>query len=342
MEEKPKVNIVIINYNGWEDTLECLESVLRLDYINFQIIVVDNASTNNSFIYLRNWADGNLNVFLPSSNTLRSKSFPPYTKPVKYQEIQQNEIYNERPQFQSKCLFLINSSVNGGFAAGNNIGIRFSLQFIELDYIWLLNNDTVVDKDSLTHLVRHYQNNKKDKIGLIGSKLLHYHNPHVIQAIGGSYNHVLGTVKQYGANLSHDIEPDGIKLSKIDFVVGASMFLPVEFVKEVGFMSEDYFLYFEELDWVHRGKSLGWNVDFCLSSCVYHKEGASTGSTSKNGKSFIADYYDLKNRIVFTKRFYPNYRFTVFAGFIPVLIKRVLRGQFDRVGKIIKLVWEMR
>lgn len=344
MEETPKVSIVIINYNGWEDTLECLESIFRLEYLNFQVIVVDNASSNNSIEKLKNWANGNLNIYIQPSNPLKSKSFPPYKKPINFKEYFQDEKFNDTPIFENRSLFFIKSLKNGGFAAGNNIGIRYSLLYKDVEYIWLLNNDTVVAHDALSHLVQKNIEHKKSKskIGLIGSKLLYYHNPELIQAVGGSYNQVLGTVRQYGSKFSHDINPDEIEYSEIDFVVGASMFLPVDFVKEVGLMNEDYFLYFEELDWVQRGKALGWKLDFCYSSCVYHKEGASTGSTSKNGKSYIADYYDLRNRILFTRKYYPQFLYTVYAGFIPVLIKRVFRGQFDRIGKILKLIWETR
>ena len=53
-----KVYIILLNYNGWRDTQECLESVLKLDYPNFQIIVVDNQSPNDSMSHLLAWAKG--------------------------------------------------------------------------------------------------------------------------------------------------------------------------------------------------------------------------------------------------------------------------------------------
>jgi len=57
-----KVYIVLLNYNGFLDTMECLESLLKLDYENFQVIVVDNSETQESFENLTNWAIGNLEV----------------------------------------------------------------------------------------------------------------------------------------------------------------------------------------------------------------------------------------------------------------------------------------
>jgi len=58
----PKVYIIILNYNGWADTIECLESVLRNDYPNYQVIVVDNGSPNNSMEYIKAWAEGRQEV----------------------------------------------------------------------------------------------------------------------------------------------------------------------------------------------------------------------------------------------------------------------------------------
>lgn len=58
-----KVYIVILNYNNWKDTIECLESVLKSDYLNYQVIVVDNNSPNNSMDKIIQWADGKQNSF---------------------------------------------------------------------------------------------------------------------------------------------------------------------------------------------------------------------------------------------------------------------------------------
>jgi len=80
----PKVYIILLNYNGWVDKIECLESVLRNDYPNYQVIVVDNNSPNNSMEYLKAWAEGKLNVLVIPDNPLRNLSFPPVPKPIPY------------------------------------------------------------------------------------------------------------------------------------------------------------------------------------------------------------------------------------------------------------------
>jgi len=62
IQKWPKIAIIILNWNGWKDTIECLESVFRIDYPNYQVIVVDNNSPNNSMEYIKAWAEGNLDV----------------------------------------------------------------------------------------------------------------------------------------------------------------------------------------------------------------------------------------------------------------------------------------
>ncbi len=79
-----KVYIIILNYNNWYDTIECLESVLRNDYPNYQVIVVDNNSQNNSVDYMKAWADGMLDICVDPKNPLRNLSFPPIPKPIPY------------------------------------------------------------------------------------------------------------------------------------------------------------------------------------------------------------------------------------------------------------------
>jgi len=74
----------LLNYNNWQDTVECLESVLRNDYPNYQVIVIDNNSPNNSMEYLKAWADGRLDVWVSPKNPLRNLSFPPLKKPIPY------------------------------------------------------------------------------------------------------------------------------------------------------------------------------------------------------------------------------------------------------------------
>ena len=77
--------IIILNWNGWKDTIECLESVLRNDYPSYQVIVVDNNSPNNSMEHIKAWAEAKQEVLTPElTHPLYHLSHPPVKKPIPY------------------------------------------------------------------------------------------------------------------------------------------------------------------------------------------------------------------------------------------------------------------
>lgn len=335
------VYILLLNWNGWKDTIECLESIFRLNYNDYSVVVCDNNSIDGSLEYIKAWADGQLDFFVPVSYKLRQLSYPPVPKTIRYKEYGREEVESGVCNYDVYFpLILIRTGENLGFAGGNNVGLRYALARDDFEYVWLLNNDTVVEPDSLHNLIICADAYKSDnfKVGLIGSKLMYYAEPNKVQAIGGIYNSLLGITKHLGSH-EHDtgqFDNDRV-VSKLDYPVGASMLVPKEFLHEVGLMSEEYFLYFEELDWTLRGKSVGWSIGYCFRAKVYHKEGSTIGSNS-NGKekSELSDFYSLRNRIVFTRKFYPKFLLTVLLSFICVLINRIRRGQLDRVVTVLR------
>jgi GT2 family glycosyltransferase len=355
----PKIYVIILNYNGWTDTIECLESVLRNNYPNYQVIVVDNNSTDNSLKYIKAWAEGKLDVWIKPNNPLKHLCFPPVKKPIPYvsycrkeaekggnkeQEnkliphtIRNNNAQNTIISTSPYPLIFIQTHVNLGFAGGNNIGIKYALAKNDFEFVWLLNNDTVIERDSLLKLVHNATLCKEKKIGIIGSKLLYYHKPDTIQGIGGIYNKWFGVSKHLGAFEKDKGQYDNKKvLKKIDYIIGASMLVSSNLIKKVGLLCEDYFLYFEDIDWALRAKNQNFELDYCWESKVYHKEGKSIGSSLKGKeKSDFSDFYGLKNRIVFTKKFFPKWLWSVYAGFLVVFFNRIER---KKIGVIIKLL----
>jgi len=210
--------------------------------------------------------------------------------------------------------------------------IRYALVKDYFKYIWLLNNNTTIEKNSSSNLVSKfeiYKNNDK-KVSIIGSKFLYYDKLNIIYGIGGTYNKWFAVAQHLGVFEEDRGQYDNDNVvNKIDYVIGASMLVSKDFIRDVGLMCEDYFLYFEELDWVLRGKKKGYQLGYCWKSKVYHKEGSTIGSSSKGKeKSEISDYYGLRNRIVFTKKFYPNYLWSVYLGFAGVIFNRLRRKKY--------------
>lgn len=337
-----KVYVVILNYNSWADTIECLESVLGNNYPNYQVVVVDNNSPNNSMEYIKAWAEGKLDVWVKPDHPLRHLSFPPVRKPVPYVYYTREEAERGGNSGLDYPLILIQTGENLGYAGGNNVGIRYALAKDDFEYIWILNNDTVIEKNSLEKLVKKFEIYKRQgkKVGMVGSKLLYYDNPKLIQGVGGTYNKWFAVGKHLGIFEEDRGQYDNEEvLNKIDYIIGASMLVSRDFIKEVDLMCEDYFLYFEEMDWTLRGKQKGYQLGYCWQSRVYHKEGGSIGSSSKGEeKSEISDYYGLKNRIVFTRKFYSNYLLSVYVGLLLSAVKRIKRGQFSRLKTILKAI----
>lgn len=320
--------IILLNYNGWKDTIECLESVLENDYKNFQVIVVDNDSPNNSMEHIINWAEGKQEVIYDDDSQLKHLSQPFEKKPLEYVYYTKDEALsggdNEKESKYKNPIIFIQSGGNGGFAAGNNIGIKYALTKDDFEYIWLLNNDTVIEKDSLSNLVSH---SKQNDIGICGSALMYFHDPKEVQAYGGTVNKFFGTSK-------HILDKNEIE-RKLDYVVGASFLIDKKVIDKIGLMSEEYFLYNEDSDYSFDARKNGFKLGIALESIVYHKEGGSTGMHSKQeNKSEFLDVLSLNNRIKFHKK-YLGGGIGLWIGLSISLLRRLFKGQFKRVIKVI-------
>ena len=143
--DPPRVAMSILNWNGWGDTLECLESVRRLDYGNYLTIVVDNGSRDESVENIRAWAKQKLEG---------PAAFVEYTRETALRGGEETQEAALDAAASRKRLLLIRNEENLGFTGGNNVSIRYALQRPRAaDYVFLLNNDATVEEKCLTHLV---------------------------------------------------------------------------------------------------------------------------------------------------------------------------------------------
>ncbi|MDB4903549.1 MAG: hypothetical protein JWQ63_2830 [Mucilaginibacter sp.] len=325
-----KVYIIIVNYNSFRETIECLESVLKSEYSNFQIFVVDNSSDNLSIDNLSNWISNN--DYDKINTNFKHLVFPLENKPLNHAIVSETEFSNSEELYESTITIV--RAKNNGFAAANNIVLNYLLKNESDSYlVWILNNDTVVEKDTLHNLVDFYQQNK-DKRLILGSKLRYYNKPEVLQAIAGYYNIWIGKHSHIG-NGENDLgQYDNYETGKKNYIVGASIFLPKIFLQQVGAMCEDYFLYFEELDWIQSAIKKGFKMAIVPNALIYHKEGSSIIEFKEKKKNTsIAEYYSIINRVRFIKKWYPYCLITVIPGVVFALIKRIMIGRFDLVKK---------
>lgn len=335
---KRKVYILILNWNGRQDTIECLECVFRTDYPDYQVIVCDNGSQDGSIEGIKEWASGSLGFEVPEESPLRHFQLAPVEKPIACVEYDRAQAESGGGDLDGDArLILIRTGTNLGFAGGNNVGLRYALARHDFEYVWLLNNDTVVRPDSLGKLVERMS--EKSDAGMCGGTLLYYHEPGKVQALGGArYNKWLGSARSLGflQSAGSPVDPSRVE-RRMDYVSGACMLVSREFLRDVGLMSEEYFLYFEELDWAVRGRSR-YTLAYAPDCVVYHKEGRATGGNSYRAgdKSRRSDYFSIRNRLAVTRKFYPYALPTVYLSLLGVAFNRIRRRQWDRLGMIFK------
>jgi len=302
-----KVYIIILNWNGWQDTIECLESVFRLDYPEFRVIVCDNNSQDGSLENIKAWAEGRKEADVTADNPLRRLTFPPVAKPITYVEYDRSQAEAGSCD-GSASMILIKTGANLGFAGGNNIGMRYALARGDFAYVWLLNNDTIVKPDALAQMVQRME--EKPDAGMCGALIPFYNKPEIIWAAGGGIINkwlIKSASIDYGKHISkvsarEEIEP------RMDYLAGASMLVSADFLRSVGLMDENYFLYFEEPDWYMRGKHR-FSLAYADKAIVYHKVGISASKLDVNRKGILqyapSGKFYLTSQLRFTAKFYP-------------------------------------
>ena len=299
LQMSPLVSIVLLNYRNAPDTIECLESLLRLDYPNFEIIVCDNDSQDGSVAMISAWARGEI---APSAThpSQTAERVPRWQSGVSWRLMQPAALGLPRLH-DDPLIHLIPTGQNGGFSAGNNVGLRHALAKPEVAFIWLLNNDTVVAPDALGALVERMR--QDPSIGICGARLINYEPAGGVQALGGAMyarwrarartlmpSHVPGL---HGEQLQAAVE------ARMSYVIGASMLVPRRFVETVGLLSEAYFLYFEELDWVRRAAGR-FRLGYCDGAVVYHRLGSTTGEALN---AEFSSFHLSRSRIRFVAQF---------------------------------------
>jgi len=298
----PHVSIVTLNWNGWEDTIECLESVFQIDYTNFDVILVDNASEDDSLEKIRDYCSGHLPV---ESSFFK---YTPFSRPIKVYEydetFENDEIPPKIENLTNKHITLIKNRENIGFPGGNNVGIKFALKFFDPDYILLLNNDTVVDKNFLGELVKNGES--RDDIGILGPKIYFYDEPQTIWSAGCKISWKLSRGIQIGTRAVDHDQYDEIK--EVEYVSGSAFLIKMEVIKKIGLMDEKYFLYFEESDWTLRANQEGYRSAYIPTAHIWHKVSSSGGGISNT----IGLYYITRNRWLFMKKWAKKSDFLIF------------------------------
>ncbi len=265
----PKVFIVILNWNGWTDTIECLESNYSSTYPQFEVVVVDNGSTDGSLEKIRAWAGAK---GIPLQADLDLRGHRPESYPVS--------------PFEPRALSLIETGKNLGFSGGNNRGIEYALAN-HADCIFLLNNDTTVEEATLELLVSALHSGKR--VGavfplVLGTKgeiqvPVYLRPPFTFLEILLASNLPGKFLRRYQyrnylkrRNPYPNYSYDRI-IALPNIAIAAGSLFRVALLEEVGLLDENLFMYYEEDVLIHKLKHTEWLVCMEPRARIVHKGG---------------------------------------------------------------------
>ncbi len=309
------VYIIILNWLTWPETIACLQSVLRLNYDSARIVLCDNASSNDSLEKITAWLRDELAPDFSTdtrADLLLPTSLPPY------QLIQESAVPQARHTAGS--ITIIQNSRNHGYAGGNNVGIRFALQDPNCSAVWILNNDVVVTPTSLSKLLPHLAG----RCGIVGSRVLDYDDGSLQLAGGSSYESSSGK--------SRPLQRDEAQRGEMDCISGCAMLISRDLLEAIGGLSENYFLYYEEIDFAIRARAQNYTLGYADDSVIYHRHGATIGSSA------LSDFYLMRSRLRFTRQYYPARYPQVIASVFTTACYRFARGQWKRGYMILCLI----
>ena len=318
--ESLKTAVILLNWRRPDLTLVCLSSLAAVEGNPPSIYVVDNHSGDDSVARIRAEL-----ARLAAEQPLRFQYVPHLpTGPHPTSDLDQH----------LATLTLIESPQNLGFGGGVNVGLRAALLDPTIKLFWVLNNDTEITPRALETLKKDFREDAA--LGALGSCLCYQAHPGIIQGVGGRYSSWLGTTQHVlGGRLYEEVMRNS-NHPPIDYAVGAAVCIRREVLIEAGLFPEDYFLYFEDMDWAFsvRKKAPKWRIDYCLESVVLHQEGATTGANESKTKrtTYLADYYYQRNRLRFARRWYPGRYPLVHLTQLLVFLNRAKRRQWRLAG----------
>lgn len=224
----------------------------------------------------------------------------------------------------------IRSEENLGFSGGNNLGIKAA----KGSYFYFINNDTELVEGSIEYLLDCFKT--IDRLGAVSPLI--YHHPEVHQQKGELIQYAGTTAVNPVTARNRTIGAGEIDEGQFNqavptsYVHGAAMMIPRKVVEKVGMMPEEFFLYYEELDWSAHIRKAGYEIYIEPRAKIYHKESVSVGKMST-----LKTFYLNRNRILFTRRHRSKvqvFLFSLFLIFITIpknILVYLVKGEWAHV-----------
>lgn len=291
-----RVCVVVVAFNAEAFILDCILSVLSSEAADVRLVVVDNASTDGTRAVIHEWSRGSKPHRLPEDAPI---AVAPLAAPSDLEVLSPGQVPGAGGL---KRLTLVESVENGGFAAGVNLGLRVGLSDPDVRHFWVLNPDSVATTGAAAAFLDVAEGTPG--YGLITGRACYYHDPETVQIDGGLINRWTGVTSN--ANVGRPAcdapMPAG---SELDFAFGGNMMASRAFVETCGEIPEDYFLYYEEVDWSLMRRSFPMLTS--KEALIYHRAGASIGSPIFGGRgaSPFSLYFKHRARMMFVRRHLP-------------------------------------
>ena len=313
--ESPLVVISILNWNGWQDTLECLESVRRLDYPNYLTVVVDNGSWNGSADKIKAWAEENLGT---------GHFIADYTRETALAggDAATEGALDREPS--ADRIVLIRNEENLGFTGGNNVSIHYGLRRgREANFVMLLNNDAKVAHDCLGQLVAVARG---AGAGIVSAVItLESSGEARSRAPFESATRALFLFLPFVTRASTDLPQDAdfmwVPSSHGGAVLISSRVLRDVFQSRAEYLNSRLFMYGDEWDLHFHATRHGHKAALAVRAFAYHK-----GAGSSTGNILRVCYYRERNRILSANQVLPFHLSALYHALnIPRLALRIAK-----------------
>ena len=230
-------------------------------------------------------------------------------------------ILKKEYKIDNKIVF-IESNYNGGYAYGLNLGIKFSLKENKCTHLWLINNDVVITENTLKELLISDKSTNEKYIW--GSKILNMDN--TVQSVGCKLNKYFMTSSH---NYKNSNDSFNITNNEFDYIHGCSIFLKKDLIRSIGFLDENYFLFYEDVDFSYSAKLNKIALGISKESKIFHKENITV-------KKMNYQYLATLNRIKFARKYFKNMLPFVYLGIFYEIFKNLCLLRFNRNYLLIK------
>ena len=193
----PSLGVVIVCFNSGDVILDCLESLLAATGVRLHIVVVDNASTDDSVARIKDWASGAV-PYMPPADL-------PFPLAVQPRPLPLVETHSPAAPPAAPQVLLLHAGLNGGYAAGVNAGLACLAKVAGVDRFWVLNPDAFADPGAALSILDAAA--KTPGYGLMGGRVGYADPKNRIQIDGGTLNMWTGVSSNLNLGRDADTSP---------------------------------------------------------------------------------------------------------------------------------------